>query len=83
MEETNEWRHPVNLVAILDDAFAKMPQALAQGRDRSWHIPTAWPALLPILLSDDPQAISDGLLHALAHGATCEELAQIVVYAAI
>src|SRR5919109_1261164 len=83
MEETNEWRHPVNLVAILDDAFAKIPQALAQGQGRSWDIPTAWPELLPTLLGDDPQAISDGLLHALAHGATCEELAQIVVYAAI
>ena len=32
MEETNEWRHPVNLVAILEDAFAKIPQALAQGQ---------------------------------------------------
>src|SRR5919198_945566 len=83
MEETNEWRHPVNLVAILDDAFAKMPQALAQGQGRSWHIPTAWPELLPTLLGDDPQAISDGLLHALAQGATCEELAQTVAYAAI
>jgi nitrite reductase/ring-hydroxylating ferredoxin subunit len=83
MEETNEWRHPVNLVAILDDAFAKMPQALAQGQGRTWHIPTAWSELLPTLLGDDPQAISDGLLHALAHGATCEELAQTVVYAAI
>jgi nitrite reductase/ring-hydroxylating ferredoxin subunit len=83
MEETNEWRHPVNLVAILDDAFAKIPLALAQGQGRSWHIPTAWPALLPTLLGDDPQAISDVLLHALTHGATGEELAQTVVYAAI
>jgi nitrite reductase/ring-hydroxylating ferredoxin subunit len=83
MEETNEWRHPVNLVAILEDAFAKIPQALEQGQSRSWHIPTAWPELLPTLLGDDPQAISDSLLHALAHGATCEELAQTVVYAAI
>jgi len=83
MEETNEWRHPVNLVAILDDAFAKMPQALTQGQERHWHIPTDWPELLPTLLGDDPQAISDSLLHALAHGATCEELAQTVVYAAI
>src|SRR5215831_14825546 len=83
MEETNEWRHPVNLVAILDDAFAKIPLALAQGQGRDWHIPTDWPELLPTLLGDDPQAISDGLLHALAHGATCEALAQTVVYAAI
>ena len=83
MEETNEWRHPVNLVAILDDAFAKMPRALAQGQGRNWPIATAWPELLPTLLGDDPQAISDGLLQALTHGATCEELAQTVVYAAI
>jgi nitrite reductase/ring-hydroxylating ferredoxin subunit len=83
MEETNEWRHPVNLVAILDDAFAKMPQALEHGRGRSWEIPTAWPELVSTLLGDDPQASSDGLLDALTHGATCEELAQTVVYAAI
>src|SRR5262249_22973409 len=70
-------------VAILDDAFAKIPLALAQGQGRDWHIPTAWPELLPTLLGDDPQAISDGLLHALAHGATCEALAPTVVYAGI
>src|SRR5262245_45869927 len=68
MEETNEWRHPVNLVAILDDAFEKIPLALEQGRGRCWHIPTAWPDLLAVLLGDDPQAISDGLLHALNRG---------------
>lgn len=83
MEETNAWRNPVNLVAILDEAFSKIPPALAQGQGRSWPIPTAWPELLPTLLGDDPQAISDGLLHALAHGATGEELAQIVVYTAL
>jgi nitrite reductase/ring-hydroxylating ferredoxin subunit len=83
MEETNEWRHPVNLVTTLDDAFEKIPLALEQGRGRSWHIPTAWPDLLPTLLGDDPQAISDSLLHALEQGATCEELAQTVVYTAI
>jgi len=83
MEETNAWRHPVNLVAILDDAFEKIPSALEQGQGRAWPIPSAWPEFLPTLLGDDPQAISDGLLHALAHGATCEELAQTVVYTAI
>ncbi len=83
MEETNEWRHPVNLVAILDDAFNKIPSALEQGQARAWPISTAWPDLLPTLLGDDPQAISDALLDALAHGATCEELAQTVVYTAI
>lgn len=83
MEETNAWRQPVNLVAILDDAFAKIPAALEHGRGRTWPLPTAWPELLPTLLGDDAQAISDGLLQALAEGATCEALAQIVVYTAL
>jgi nitrite reductase/ring-hydroxylating ferredoxin subunit len=83
MEETNEWRHPVNLVAILEDAFANIPSALAQGQGRSWPVASVWPDLLPTLLGDDPQAISDRLLHALTQGASGEELAQTVVYTAI
>jgi nitrite reductase/ring-hydroxylating ferredoxin subunit len=83
MEETNEWRHPVNLAAILQDAFGNIPQALADGQGRDWQIAAAWPDLLPTLLGDDAPAISDGLLHALAHGATGEALAQTVVYAAL
>lgn len=83
MEETNAWRHPVNLVAILADAFAKLPQVVERGHGRRWEMATAWPELFTTLLGDDPQAISDSLLAALAHGATGEELAQTVVYAAI
>lgn len=83
MEETNEWRHPVDIVAILEDVFAKIPQALAYGQGRRWNIAEVWPELVPTLLGDDPQALSDSLLHALEQGATGEELAQTVVYAAI
>jgi hypothetical protein len=60
-----------------------MPLALAHGRGRDWQIASAWTELLPTLLGDDPQAISDGLLQALEHGATGEELAQTVAYAAL
>jgi hypothetical protein len=83
MEETNEWRHPVNLVRILEEAFVALPQALAQGRGRHWPVHLAWPELIPTLLGDDPQAISDGLLEALRQGATGEELAHLVVYTAL
>lgn len=83
MEETNEWRHPVDIVAILEDVFEKIPRALAYGHGRIWDIAAVWPELLPTLLGDDPQTISDGLLDALEHGATGEELAQTVAYAAI
>ena len=38
MEESNAWRHPIDLIQILHDAFDKMPDALAEGRPRngSW-----------------------------------------------
>ena len=34
MEESNEWRHPVDLVGILERAFDTLPQALSEGRSR-------------------------------------------------
>ncbi len=81
MEESNAWRHPVDLVKILEQAFEVLPQALTQGqsRRRSW---SGEEALLPILLGEDPQAIADELLSALQQGATEEDLAAAVASAA-
>ena len=31
MEESNEWRHPIDLVALLESAFVELPQALETG----------------------------------------------------
>ncbi len=82
-EETNSWRNPVNLVAILEQAFAAMPHSIERGVGKHWEIATAWPGLVPVLLGDDPQTISTALLTALEAGATFEELAQVVAYAAL
>jgi nitrite reductase/ring-hydroxylating ferredoxin subunit len=82
-EESNAWRHPIDLVALLDDAFEQLEQALAEGRARrgTWQpIPEA---LVETLLSDDPAAIVSALLDALRTGATEEALAATVTYAAI
>jgi nitrite reductase/ring-hydroxylating ferredoxin subunit len=81
MEESNAWRHPVDLVAILDTAFAELPAVLEAGRTRrsSWQ---GREFLVPVLLADDPQAIADGLLTALRDGATEDALAATVAYAA-
>src|SRR2546430_1450099 len=32
MEESNAWRHPIDLIAILEDAFNKFPAALENAR---------------------------------------------------
>jgi nitrite reductase/ring-hydroxylating ferredoxin subunit len=76
MEESNSWRHPVDLVDILEGAFAEL--AVAPGRS-SW---AGRGELVPVLLGEDAQAIADALLGALREGATEEELAAAVCYAA-
>jgi nitrite reductase/ring-hydroxylating ferredoxin subunit len=76
MEESNSWRHPVDIVAILEGAFDELAGARGRG---SW---TGREALVPVLLGEDAQAIVDALLEALREGATEDELARAVCYAA-
>jgi nitrite reductase/ring-hydroxylating ferredoxin subunit len=77
MEESNSWRHPVDLIEILERAFADLPGAVEAPR-RSWQ---GRDELVPVLLGEDAQAIADGLLDALRAGASAEELAGAVAYA--
>ncbi|KAA3664559.1 MAG: Rieske (2Fe-2S) protein [Chloroflexi bacterium] len=81
MEESNAWRNPIDLITMLNDAFAKLPGTIAQGQTQrgDWN---GRSDLIPMLLGDDPQAIVDGLLAALASGGTEGQLAQTVSYAA-
>jgi nitrite reductase/ring-hydroxylating ferredoxin subunit len=81
MGESNSWRNPVDLVEILEDAFRELPDALQRGRDRrgGWE---SREELAAVLLSEDGGAIAEALLEALREGATEEELAGAVAYAA-
>jgi nitrite reductase/ring-hydroxylating ferredoxin subunit len=81
MEEANEWRHPIDLVALLESAFEELPAALEMGRgndleERTLDEVDGW------LLSDDPRAIVASLLDALRHGCPAVALAGRVVNAA-
>jgi nitrite reductase/ring-hydroxylating ferredoxin subunit len=80
-EESNAWRHPVDLVRILEHAFEALPGALEAGRGRrgGW---VAGDDLVSVLLGEDPQAIADALLEAQRHGAGEDELAAAVALAA-
>ncbi len=81
MEESNAWRRPVDLVAILETAFEALPASLEAARTER----EPWAGrdiLLDALLAEDPQAIVDGMLGALRDGATAEALAAAVSYAA-
>jgi nitrite reductase/ring-hydroxylating ferredoxin subunit len=79
MEESNAWRHPVDVVAIVERAFEQLPTDLSshdQGSD-PWTGPDE-----AVLLGDDPQAGVDALLEALRAGVSPEEVAGAVARAA-
>ena len=78
MEEANAWRNPVDLVALLENAFERLPDSLAAGRG-SWD---GREELVQLVLSGEPPEILDGLLAALQDGATEIELASAVSFAA-
>lgn len=81
MEESNSWRNPVDLVAILERSLELLPTALAGGERRNGR----WQGrndLVAVVLADDAEAIVAGLLDALHEGATAGDLASAVSYAA-
>ncbi len=81
MEESNAWRHPVDLVSILERAFPEIPGALALGRNgrESWQ---GREELTRTVLGDDPHATATALLDSLRAGASMDQLAQAVAVAA-
>jgi len=81
MEESNEWRHPIDLVALVESAFQAIPEALESGGGKRgrWR-PSE--SLCTCLLSDDPGAIITALLESLRNGSSPVELAGQVAYAA-
>jgi nitrite reductase/ring-hydroxylating ferredoxin subunit len=81
MEEANAWRNPVDLVALLDEAFARIPDALSAGAPvDGW---SGRDALVEKVLGEDPAASVDALLEALRTGASEVALASAVSFAAV
>jgi nitrite reductase/ring-hydroxylating ferredoxin subunit len=77
MEEANAWRNPVDLVALLEDAFDRLPRSVSPRG--SWD---GRAEFVELLLSGEPAEILDALLAALDAGASEVELASAVAFAA-
>ena len=75
MEEANEWRHPVDLVALLEDAFERLPEPGPGG----WE---GRAELVDTILNAEAAEILEVLLQALRDGASAVELASAVAFAA-
>lgn len=81
MEEANAWRNPIDLVALLDEAFARIPGALSAGASADgW---SGRDALVESVLGEEPAGSIEALLAALGDGATEVELASAVSFAAV
>jgi nitrite reductase/ring-hydroxylating ferredoxin subunit len=81
MEERSSWRHPIDIIALLNDCFDKLPAVL----EKSKQSRTTWKAskeIVDVLLGDSPNAIAEVLIESVQDGARQEELAAIVAYAA-
>ena len=80
-EETDSWRHPVDLIALSEHAVHELPGALATGRTLRGsfrdHV-----ALGHSILGENAEAILAALLDALRNGATPSGVARAVAFAA-
>ncbi len=82
MEESNAWRNPIDLVALVEAAFESLPEVVAEGRNQWTKVWNGRGALVATLLADDPQASVSALLVALSVGVSFVEVAAAVSYAA-
>lgn len=80
-EESDSWRNPIDLIALLSNAFISLTDALKAGEAKrgTWQ---GREALAWQILGDDPEANFTAMLDALREGATEVQLAEAVSYAA-
>src|SRR5204863_6571526 len=75
MEESNAWRNPVDLVALLEDAFERLPEPGPGG----WE---GRAELVETVLNAEAAEILEALLAALRDGTSAVEVASAVTFAA-
>ena len=80
-EESDSWRHPVDLIPLCEAVFAELPALLATGATRrgSW---SEHRALADSLLGDDPAGMVEALKAAVREGARGADLGRALAYAA-
>ena len=79
-EESTEWRQPVDLVALCDEAAGQMPELFAANSRASGWAHHA--ALALELLGDDPAGIVDAIKRAVCQGAVPTDLGRSLAYGA-
>ena len=78
-EETDSWRHPTDLVALLAGAVAELPGLFKEAAASEYG---AHAQLADSLFGEEPELIIRALTDAIAAGATAADLAKSLAYAA-
>jgi len=79
-EETTDWRQPVDLIALCEEAASQLPELFAAGDGvHGW---SDHAALARALLGDDPARIVDALKAAIRGGAAPADLSRSLAYGA-
>ena len=88
-EELNSWRNPIDLVSLVQEARAALPDLWAEGEARrgnqlkAGHVKQGdEDTLVATILEDDPSATMQALKEAVRSGASAEQLGSAVAYAA-
>ncbi len=80
-EERDSWRHPVDLIALVERALRDLPDALMAGRPRRGNF-REHPTLGRAVVGENPDAIVAALLAGLRDGATPTDVARAVAFGA-
>jgi nitrite reductase/ring-hydroxylating ferredoxin subunit len=78
-DETDSWRHPIDLVPMLRQVGEELPELFRAGAGQQWD---GEAGLSLALLGDDPLAILTGLREAIRAGAQPVQLSRALAYSA-
>jgi len=78
-EELNTWRHPVDLVALLNPISERLPDLVARATGTEW---AGFDELIVLLLAEDPEATFALIVAAMESGAALTQVSQALSYAA-
>ena len=78
-EEINSWRHPVDLISMMEPIVAQLPALMDRQPSGTWD---RFDELSETLLGEDPDAIMQSIVRAFEDGASVTQVSQTLSYAA-
>jgi nitrite reductase/ring-hydroxylating ferredoxin subunit len=78
-EELNNWRHPVDLVSMMEPIYPRLPELFERQGTGQWD---RFDELAETLLGEDPEAIMREIVEAMEAGAALTQISQVLTYAA-